>query len=99
MTNYKKLKNGFSMAELLVALSIFALISTLGIGAFGFILKTQTNHRLALENELIREVKIFNCKKELFYLNKSFGFDPTCSDVRPECYLALKQNEPNFTCP
>jgi prepilin-type N-terminal cleavage/methylation domain-containing protein len=94
MTNYKKLKNGFSMAELLVALSIFALISTIGIGAFAFILRTQTTQRIVLENELIQEVKIFNCKKELFYQNQTPGFTPSCSSIRPECYLFLQ-----ITCP
>ena len=55
MTNYKKLKNGFSMAELLVALSIFALISTIGLTALGFMVKTQYSRQLELEKELIQE--------------------------------------------
>jgi prepilin-type N-terminal cleavage/methylation domain-containing protein len=67
MMNYKKLKNGFSMAELLVALSIFALISTIGLSAFGFITKTQFINRSRLENELLKEVKISNCIKKVKY--------------------------------
>ena len=55
MMNYKKLKNGFSMAELLVALSIFALISTIGLTALGFMIKTQYSRQLELEKEFIQE--------------------------------------------
>jgi prepilin-type N-terminal cleavage/methylation domain-containing protein len=67
MTNYKKLKNGFSMAELLVALSIFAIISTMGLGAFSYMTQTQYKNRARLEKELLKEVKISNCIKKVKY--------------------------------
>ena len=67
MTNYKKLKNGFSMAELLVALSIFALISTLGLSAFAFTIKTQYANRARLEDELLRAARVSNCIKKIQY--------------------------------
>ena len=95
--NYKKLKHGFSIAELLVALSIFALISTLGVEGFSFMLKNQIKHRIAIENKLISEAKLFNCKKELYYLYKQTpvanrdpfscsGLQPTCKDLFKETY-------------
>ena len=67
MTNYKKLKNGFSMAELLVALSIFAIISTMGLGAFSYMTQTQYKNRARLENELLRKVAISKCNKKIEY--------------------------------
>jgi prepilin-type N-terminal cleavage/methylation domain-containing protein len=83
MTNYKKLKNGFSMAELLVALSIFALISTMGLSAFAFMIKTQYTNRSKLEDELLREVRISNCIKKVQYEQKkcSTSSDPNCLNI------------------
>ena len=69
MMNYKKLKNGFSMAELLVALSIFALISTIGFTALGFMFKTQYSRQLELEKQFIQEFSIYSQKSEDFSLN------------------------------
>jgi prepilin-type N-terminal cleavage/methylation domain-containing protein len=89
--NYKKLKHGFSIAELLVALSIFALISTLGVEGFSFMLKNQIKHRIAIEKKITEEVKIYNCKKELYYqhLYKQHLDPPlnsvTCSDLMGDC--------------
>ena len=71
MMNYKKLKNGFSMAELLVALSIFALISTIGLTALGFMFKTQYSRQLELEKEFIQE---FNN-----YSQKNYSFSQNCT--------------------
>jgi prepilin-type N-terminal cleavage/methylation domain-containing protein len=67
MTNYKKLKNGFSMAELLVALSIFAIISTMGLGAFSYMVQTQYKNQIQNEKDLLREAKISNCIKGQYY--------------------------------
>jgi prepilin-type N-terminal cleavage/methylation domain-containing protein len=58
--NYKKLKNGFSMVELLVALSIFALISTVGLTALGFMIKTQYSRQLELEKQLINKFNSYS---------------------------------------
>jgi prepilin-type N-terminal cleavage/methylation domain-containing protein len=81
MMNYKKLKKGFSMAELLVALSIFALISTLGLGALGFMLKIQYQNQNKLEENLLKEAKISSCLKQEYYSNcNSLPQDPGCSD-------------------
>ena len=66
MTNYKKLKNGFSMAELLVALSIFALISTIGLTALGFMIKTQYLHQIELEKKFIQEFNMYSQKNDDF---------------------------------
>jgi prepilin-type N-terminal cleavage/methylation domain-containing protein len=66
MTNYKKLKNGFSMAELLVALSIFALISTIGLTALGFMIKTQYSRQLEIEKQFIDEFNSYSQKSEIF---------------------------------
>ena len=71
MMNYKKLKNGFSMAELLVALSIFALISTIGLTALGFMFKTQYSRQLELEKEFIQE---FNN-----YSQQNYSFSQNCT--------------------
>ena len=78
------------MAELLVALTIFSIISTLGVGGFSFMLKNQIKHRLFIEDQLIREIKVYNCKKELAYLTfyKSSLKPPsivTCSDLQKGC--------------
>lgn len=89
MTNYKKLKNGFSIAELLIALSIFALISTLGIEGFSFMLKNQLKHREAIEKELIKEVKIYNCKKELYYQHLLKQDALLCTHLQEECKPTL----------
>jgi prepilin-type N-terminal cleavage/methylation domain-containing protein len=67
MMNYKKLKNGFSMAELLVALSIFAIISTMGLGAFSYMVQTQYKNQIQNEKDLLREAKISSCIKEMYY--------------------------------
>ena len=69
MTNYKKLKNGFSMAELLVALSIFAIISTMGLGAFSYMVQTQYKNQIQNEKDLLREAKISSCLKKEYYSN------------------------------
>lgn len=112
MMNYKKLKNGFSMAELLVALSIFALISILGVSGFSFMLRNQIKHRSAIENRLIEEVKTYNCKKELYYLYKQTPNADTancsnpltpcninCSDLQESCKSLFRSDKyPNFNC-
>jgi prepilin-type N-terminal cleavage/methylation domain-containing protein len=67
MMNYKKLKKGFSMAELLVALSIFAIISTMGLGAFSYMIQTQYKNQIQNEKDLLREAKISSCIKDKYY--------------------------------
>jgi len=48
------------MAELLVALSIFALISTIGFTALGFMFKTQYSRQLELEKQLISKFNTYS---------------------------------------
>jgi prepilin-type N-terminal cleavage/methylation domain-containing protein len=69
MINYKKLKNGFSMAELLVALSIFALISTIGLTALGFMIKTQYSRQLELEKQFINKFNSYSRANSIFSQN------------------------------
>ena len=56
------------MAELLVALSIFALISTIGFSALGFMIKTQYSHQIELEKQFIQEFNMYSQKNEDFSL-------------------------------
>lgn len=82
------------MAELLVALSIFALISILGVSGFSFMLKNQIKYRQAVEDELIKEAKIYNCKKELYYLSKQTPDPPYC-ELQEVCWALLEQERAN----
>ena len=83
--NYKKLKKGFSMAELLVALSIFAIISTMGLGAFSYMIQTQYKNQIQNEKDLLREAKISSCLKQEYYLDCKLPSqdpqDPGCSNL------------------
>jgi len=57
------------MAELLVALSIFALISTIGLTALGFMVKTQYSRQLELEKEFIQEFNNYSQRNDAFSQN------------------------------
>ena len=78
--NYKKLKNGFSMAELIVALSIFAIISTMGVGALSYILRTQYRNQLDLENTVLREARTSTCLKKIYYSPCMQANVPNCTN-------------------
>jgi prepilin-type N-terminal cleavage/methylation domain-containing protein len=82
MMNYKKLKNGFSMAELLVALSIFAIISTIGVGALSYMLRTQYQNQTELEKELLKKARASSCLKKIYYssCNLAIPDDSKCAD-------------------
>jgi prepilin-type N-terminal cleavage/methylation domain-containing protein len=61
--NYK----GVSLIELMVALSIFALIAMIGFSAFSFMLNTQYKNQLNLEKKLFQQIKIYSCIKKFNY--------------------------------
>ena len=72
------------MAELLVALSIFAIISTVGVGALSYILRTQYRNQLDLENTVLREARTSTCLKKIYY-------SPCMQANVPNCTIDIQQ--------
>ena len=67
---------GASLVELMVALSIFALIAIVGFTSFSFMLNNQFKTQQQIENDILSKAKKLTCYKKVYLDLKLCKSDP-----------------------
>ena len=63
---FKKNYKGASLVELMVALSIFALIAIIGFTSFSFMLNNQFKTQQQIENDILSKARKLTCYKRFY---------------------------------